>query len=193
MGRKLSEQEKARRAANRALARERAALGPLFASQAVRPDEHALLMERRRGMARLVEYTERLAGDRLLDGLFVEHLKRLAAPHLDQATFARLDAYCRDTYPAGQYHAAFWRGVLAGKQVIFSWRRVPAPGTTLGFRAVPDEVFPPPGWQPPYTEDQMRFYFWAECKGCGLQHAPGQTECLPRTGQTDQVNPFGGW
>ena len=48
-GRKLTERQKAERAAGREATRQAEELGPLFADQAVRPDVDALLMERRLG------------------------------------------------------------------------------------------------------------------------------------------------
>src|SRR5262245_53205864 len=178
MGKKLSERERARRAARRIEARRRAELGPLFADQAEPVDEHRLMIERRLGWARQCEHLrEVLDGNHVLNALYAGQLEALARRFIPGTVVDRLAADMRDRGPDSRVSA--WLAVLRGERRVLSFKEVPGPMRWSGRLMAEDEAWPPQGWTPPFTKADMDTMFWWKCRACGLYHAPGQATCGP--------------
>lgn len=185
MGRKLTEAQKAERAARRIEAKRRAELGPLFADQAEPVDRRALLIERRMGWAGIVAGRERLLGDatRFLQELEVQAVERLALEHLPAEDVETLRVKIRRTYPDATYWLSAWLDVLTGRVRIPGRVRVEQlPRTDPAIervRMVEEELLPRDGWKPPFGDDWRRSHFWQLCEKCRRWHAPDQAECVP--------------
>lgn len=177
MRRKLTEKEKVHRAAVKLTKKLRAEAGPLFADQVEPIDEQRLLVQRRMGHAWQVECAERLRGDFLLDGLYVHQLERIARQHIPKDVVDRMVEHSKDR--GNDLKQTYWLGVLRGERKVLGIREVDGP-TTHGFRLVIDDpVWPPEGWVPPFTREQTNTLFWRRCSACGMEHAPGQAQCVP--------------
>lgn len=186
-GRTLTEQENARRAARRLEKKHAVELGPLFGSQAPKIDEHELLLQRRMGHARSVEYVHERLGSatQALAVLDLAHLERLARQHLPAESFAKLNAFARRTYPSVGYWRQFWVDVLSGqKRVACKMYGFACPLNKVGWQARHEDWQPPADWVAPFDAEWRKSYFWRTCKSCGLWHAPGQVECVEGGGQT---------
>jgi hypothetical protein len=64
-----------------------------------------------------------IQGLRLLDVLRVLAIRAYALKAVGMQAFAKLDAYCRRTYPPGHWYG-FWCHVLTGERIEFAFRRV---------------------------------------------------------------------
>jgi len=177
MGRKLTERQKAERAAKAAVKKQQKALGPLFADQAVAPDVDVLLMQRRLKFAWLVEKNqEHMDSMYILDKLHEQQLRELAGRHIPAEVVARLHLYRMETFPEAA-GVSFWCNVLSGKKYVFGYKVVGQKQTPYGLmnQVVEDGSWPPEGWTPPFTREQLRH--WQRCKKCGYWHSPEQEEC----------------
>ena len=167
MGRKLTEAQKVKRAAQAIVKKEQKEVGPLFADQVQAPDLHDLMMQRRRCLAANVEFLHENIGGWSSDGLYVRQLKLLARRHLGP-WFEALDAYCRRVYPQGGYPSFFWKRCLTTTEFTpLSWYN-PNPGSAV-CRLVVADAFPPPGWVPPLTPDQIPSHE-RKCPRCQYYH-----------------------
>ena len=147
---KLTEREKFQRKADRINAKQRAEM-PLFADQVETTSGEVEYWRWRYNKARSVEGT--VEAHHLLDMLTEHCLRRLAAPHLGLILLDRLTVYRQNTYPPSpEYRISFWKKVLVGGQVVFSWKRVEVNGKV---RVEPEGVFPPAGWKAPFTWEQL--------------------------------------
>lgn len=175
MGRKLTEEQKAQRAAARIAEKRKEALGPLFAYQAEPVDVQRLMLQRRLGHAKNMEHLHELLGhNHVLNALFARHLESVARRHIPADVVERL----RPSAMSPELQVSSWLDVLKGERRVLRVREECGP-TKYGFPLlVPDEVWPPEGWVPPLTREEARGLFWQRCKACGW-HAPGQRECGP--------------
>jgi hypothetical protein len=181
MGKPLSEREKARRAAARMKNQFKEAL-PLFADFAPQVDERALLYARRAGHARAVEHLAGLAADRLLDALFVSQLKeRHVRPHVPPDWWRPLCDWADRVFPPpDERQVGLWLDVLRGarKDLVLAEGHGPTRG---GFRLVVVELaWPPAGWAPPYSKEELAALFWRRCPACRMWHAPLQQDCFTK-------------
>lgn len=181
-GRKLTERQKAERAAGREATRQAEELGPLFADQAVRPDVDALLMERRLGAARERDHSVvgQKGGLDVLDRLHERHLMEMLGRFVSVEMLARLVEYRRRVYPdCPTYGVQFWKDCLAGRKVVLSVVRAGTRYTKYGeFPFVVEaEAFPPEDWVPPFAGEELKHRFWSRCENCRRWHSPGQTAC----------------
>src|ERR1700722_7074810 len=203
MGKPWSEARKVETASKKIEAKAAKELGPLFADQVPVVDRAELQQERRWGLARNVEHLhEREGGQYALDILTIQRLEDLARAHLPADTFTGLHAYAYRVYPPGEsgYKISFWSGILTGRQkVVFSVQRI-----SHGFRdgeiqpgifskiekvqLIEDGVFPPEGWTPPFSREQLEHTSWRKCKECKLYHAPGQVECILAPTYGEEIN-----
>jgi hypothetical protein len=90
---------------------------------------------------------QRIGADRLLDsiqGAFLRHLAK-AIPQ-----FPSLDAYRWRVYPGSGsgYGSMFWKDVLTGRRVVLRYE-------VIDGRLIEAEVWPPEGWTPPFTHEQL--------------------------------------
>lgn len=185
MGRKLSEAEKARRAARRLEKKRREELGPLFADQAEPVDERRLMIERRLGYARMAEHQHgRHDALHVLDRMYARQLELLARRHLPTRVVDREASRLRDLGPDIQVSS--WLGLLRGESRVLSYSEAAGP-TRSGLRLMLGEPWPPAGWTPPFTKAETDHLFWSRCQACGW-HAPGQTACgQPLRKEDDEV------
>lgn len=149
------------RKADRVNAKAKEEIGPLFADQAPQITATDAYWHWRRMVAIGVE--DRGVGgttaSEYLNLLRFQTIRRLAE-QLVPEHFAALDAHCMRVYPSTDYWFGFWSEVLVGrKTVTYSWKFVPDPRVTMGWRKgermVPDGTFPPEGWTPPITYEAL--------------------------------------
>jgi hypothetical protein len=189
VGRKLTDHQKAERAAQKLYQKRVEEAGPLFARLVEPPGVREVLYARRLGGARQIEHLEKLSGDRLLDSLYVTQLKGLVRPHVPPGSpgghsyWDALSAHADAIYPPrhgmpDERQVGYWLGVLRGDRKDLVLRD--GGPTPNGFRKVlVDLAWPPEGWVPPYTREQLATLFWRRCDRCRRYHAPLQADCLP--------------
>ena len=153
---------KAKKAVDRENAAQKDELGPLFAAQAEElppPPEVTEEMGRRiwqMQRSAIAEGLCELSGVRVLDGMSIEHVKRLALRHIPADVVAALDDYVRRVYP-DSFWLPMWMEILAGKRVVLSWRRIEDPSVPMiHVRLEEESVWPPDGWTSSFTADQVR-------------------------------------
>lgn len=162
----MTEEEKlARRHARKAEkinAKNRDAAGPLFADDipTVTADDM-----RRLWFANVAGGVENMHAQEFPQGRpmakFQERrLRLLAASVLGEDLTAKLDAYRMRTYPGPgtEYGFQFWLGILTTtRQLVFEWEREEYdPPQQTAKRVSPKSVFPPPGYVPSFTREQLR-------------------------------------
>ena len=108
------------------------------------------------------------------DGITEQALRRLAQHHL-APWFEGLDAYRKRTYPASPGHGVtFWiQRLTTTERVVYHWTRVPDETKKLGVRLVEKGTFPPDGWTPPLTRDELPLVP-PRCSKCRYYHEPDQ-------------------
>lgn len=191
MGRKLTEAEKVKRAAQAIVRKEKAEVGPLFADSVQPPDLFQLRQERRNGLACNMEGLHEIMGGWTSDELYLQQLHRLAKDHLFP-WFEDLDDYANRVYRNNRSNLiTFWVQRLATMETIpFRHIRVEEgdatimlgghgnqkPVTIKKARIVPIGFFPPPGWWPPFTRDTLPSYP-SKCRECTYYH-PASEPCV---------------
>lgn len=163
---KLTAAEKAARKVERKRAelqkKELAAVGgpeSLFANEAAEVTTGQAAWHLRRTKAEMVEHLHWGPAGKVSHALdvfkTVAGIEPEARRLLGDGWYAKLLHYCRRTFSPGYWYG-FWCGVLSGdKEVVFGFTKVDDPAAKLGFRMVPAEVFPPPGWVPAMTKAEF--------------------------------------
>src|SRR5262245_19048351 len=124
--RKLTPQERERRRHRASAARKNARLRaevPLFADQLPGHTAAGEYGHWRRNKAPAAKRTAYVWGCQLLDVLRLVAVRAYARKATGEEAFAKLDAYCRHTYPPG-YRYGFWCRALTGERIELAFRRV---------------------------------------------------------------------
>jgi hypothetical protein len=124
--RKLTPEEREHRRHERSAARKNAKLKaevPLFADQLPQHTAEGEYWHWRFNKATAAERCAHVEGLQLLDVLRLLAIRTYALKVAGKEAFAKLDAYCRRTYPPGHWYG-FWCRVLTGERIEFGFRRV---------------------------------------------------------------------
>lgn len=185
-GKTLTEQQKAERAVKAAVRKQVKELGPLFAEQAVAPNVQEMLLQRRMGLAKQVEMGEVSKAERDIMGKIQEYQwRRLAQQYLGE-WFEELNKYRLEVLPNGsEYGCSFWADRLTTtRRIIYGYKRVEDATNSVGFRAVPTRWFPPEGWMPPLTRNDLplppsrcyKCWYYHEANEPCVEHAQETTD-----------------
>lgn len=166
MSRKLTDNEKARRAVTRENNRRKKEAPLLVQAGALPVTNEAEQRERLQGAAAMAaENCGVISGGHVLESLTERWLARMVSKLVSPEDLARMEEYTRRTYPSVSYWSGFWQRVLTGHRVVVAWRLEETKRRTIRLENGKDLSLPAGRLiedgvlqlePPPFTQEQLR-------------------------------------